>query len=167
MERPLRRTLTLAGLGGVLAGLWGYWRFWWRCCDPDVGAWGASPAWSSTGHMTNVTALNDFVEDHDPCWRHYPIDAAFAILGVDPTGDAPTTPARVERAPGAGSGEVDVSLVYEEADDSVAATRYRFTFLDEGATGGSDGVFRLAQGMREFRCHPGRGHEDWGPTPCA
>ena len=116
--------------------------------------------------MSNVAVFNGFVDDNKPCWRHYPIDAAFAILGIDPTDDAPTTPAQVQRGPGAGSGEVDVTLVFEEADDSVAATRYRFTFVDEGYTGGHDGVFRLIEGMREFRCQPGRGHEDWGTTPC-
>lgn len=163
MGRPLRTTMTLAGIGGLLTGIW---RLWARCCDPDVGAWDASPAWASSGHMTNVAALNAFVEDHGPCWQHHPVSAALAILGVDPTSDAPTTPAQVERAPGAGSGEVDVRVVYEEADDSMAATRSRFTFVDEGYTGGEAGVLRLIEGMREFRCQPGRGHEDWGTTPC-
>jgi hypothetical protein len=117
--------------------------------------------------MTNVDAFRMFVDDARPCWRHYPPAIALAILGIDPSGDEPLEPVIVQRAPSAGSGEVDVTLVFEhEGDDSVAATRYRFTFVDEAFVGGTAGVFRLLEGMREFRCQPGRGQTDWGPAPC-
>lgn len=163
MARALRPVLAVAGLGGVLAWLW---RWWPSCCDPGVGAWASAPEWAASGAMTNVAAFNDFVADSAPCWRHHPVGAALAIIGIDPASDAPTTPLQVTRAPSAGSGEVEVTLVDEQEDDSVAATRHRFTFVDEGVIGGDDGVFRLVQGLREVRCQPGRGHEDWGPTPC-
>lgn len=108
-----------------------------------------------------------FVEDRRPCWRHYPVASAFAIIGIDPTGDAPMDTVAVDRAPSAGSGEVDVTLTYDvEGDDSVAAIRYRFTFVDEAFVGGSSGTHRLVHGLREFRCQPGRGQTDWGPELC-
>jgi len=53
-----------------------------------------------------------------------------------------------------------------EGDDSVAATRYRFTFVDEAVVGGTPSVYRLLEGVREFRCQPGRGQTDWGPDLC-
>lgn len=117
--------------------------------------------------MTNVAAFRTLVEDVDPCWRHYPVAAAFALIGIDPGEGGPMEPVTVELAPSAGSGEVDVVLTFEhEADDSVAATRYRCTFVDEAFVGGTAGRFRLVDALREFRCHPGRGHTDWGPSLC-
>lgn len=53
-----------------------------------------------------------------------------------------------------------------EADDSLAASRHRFTFVDEAFVGGSSGTYRLIAGLREFRCQPGRGQTDWGPELC-
>lgn len=138
-----------------------------RCCDASVGAWADDPSWGADGRMTNVAAFVGFVEDRRPCWRHYPVSSALAVVGIDPGSDAPMAPVTVERAPSAGSGEVDVTLVFEhEGDDSVAATRYRFTFVDEGYVGGTSGELRLLEGVREFRCQPGRGHTDWGTELC-
>ena len=137
------------------------------CCDASVGAWSGLPAWADDGHMTNVGAFVTFVDDVKPCWRHYPPAAALAIVGFDPRGDDPMEPVVIDRAPSAGSGEVDLTLTFEHVgDDSVAATRYRFTFVDEAFVDGTPGVFRLLTGVREFRCHQGRGQTDWGPQLC-
>ena len=165
MKRKLIGVSSATGLAGLVVAFLR--RCLRRCCDASIGAWTDVPARGSDGSMTNVDAFRTFVEDQRPCWRHYPLAAAFAILGIDPSGDAPIEPTIVERAPSAGSGEVDVTLVFEhEGDDSTAATRYRFTFVDEAFVGGTAGVFRLLEGMREFRCHPGRGQTDWGPELC-
>lgn len=138
-----------------------------RCCDASIGAWTDDPSWGADGRMTNVASFVTFVDDRRPCWRHYPVAAALAAVGIDPGGDAPMAPVTAERAPSAGSGEVDVTLVFEhEDDDSVAATRYRFIFVDEAYVGGTPGAFRLLEGLREFRCQPGRGHTDWGTELC-
>lgn len=137
------------------------------CCDPAVGAWSEPPTWGGDGKMTNVAGFVGFVEGADPCWRYDAISSALAVLGIDPGSDAPVEPVLVERTPSAGSGEVDVILIRElDGDDSVAAERYRFTFVDEGFVGGTSGAFRLIEGLRQFRCHPGRGQTDWGTELC-
>lgn len=165
MKRPWSALLAATGIAALVAA--------WRRsrggagCDPDVGAWTGTPTWADDGHMANVAAFVDFVRDAAPCWRHYPPAAALALIGFDPRADSPMEPVIVDRAPSAGSGEVDLTLTFEHAaDDSVAATRYRFTFVDEGYLGGTSGVFRLLSGVREFRCQPGRGQTDWGPELC-
>ena len=164
MQRKLAGALSATGLAGLVVLVR---RCRSRCCASSVGAWTDAPAWAADGRMTNVEAFRTFVDDARPCWRHYPPAAALALVGIDPGGDAPTEPVTVQRAPSAGSGEVDVTLVFEHADDdSVAATRYRFTFVDEAFLGGTAGRFRLLEGMREFRCQPGRGQTEWSPELC-
>lgn len=157
--------LSATGLAGLVAAL--LCRLRRRCCDPAVAAWPDEPAWGDDGLMTNVEAFRSYVESARPCWRHDPIGSSLAILGIDPGADAPIDTVTVDRAPSAGSGEVDVTLTYDlEGDDSVAGKRYRFTLVDEAFVGGSAGTYRLIQGRREFRCHPGRGQTDWGPELC-
>lgn len=138
-----------------------------RCCDPAAGAWPDAPVWAGDGRMSNVAGFVGFVDGADPCWRYDAVSSALAVLGIDPGTDAPIAPVLLERGPSAGSGEVDVVLVRElDGDDSVAAERYRFTFVDEGYVGGTAGAFRLLEGMRQFRCQPGRGQTDWGTDLC-
>lgn len=164
MERRAAQVLSAVGATSLLGWLF---RRRGRCCDASVGAWPGPASWSASGRLEDAADVNSFVDDERPCWRHLPVDFSLAILGIDPGGDAPTDPPLLERTPGAGSGEVDVRLQYDhEGDDSVAATRYRFTFVDGAFTGGSARHFRLIEGVREFRCQPGRGHEDWGPDLC-
>lgn len=165
MNRGVAGSFSAVGLLGLIAAIFRRWRR--ACCDPAVGGWTEDPAWSADGLLGNVGAFNDFVAETRPCWRHDAISAALAALGIDPSGDAPMDTVVVSRAPSAGSGEVDVTLVYEvEGDDSVAGIRYRFTFVDEAFVGGTAGVYRLVEGRREFRCQPGRGQTDWGPELC-
>lgn len=165
MRRTIAGVFSLAGLAGFVAALVRRCRR--RGCDPSVRAWTVAPSWGPDGRMTNVDSFRTFVEEKRPCWRHYPPAAALAIVGIDPRGDEPLEPVIVQRAPSVGSGEVDITLVFEhEGDDSVAATRYRFTFVDEAFLGGPPAVFRLLEGVREFRCQPGRGQTDWGPARC-
>lgn len=166
MDRKTSRALSATGIGAALLALLRWLRRR-RCCDPSVGAWDGAPTWSETGQMTDVEAFQSFVDSARPCWRHYPIAAALAVIGFDPRSDHLSPPATVEQGPSAGSGELDVTLVFEhEDDDSVAATRYRFTFVDEGFVGGTADRYRLLAGLREFRCQPGRGQTDWGPELC-
>jgi hypothetical protein len=137
------------------------------CCTPDVGAWSGQPAWASDGRLTNVASFVAFVVAEDPCWRFYPVTSALALVGTDPASQAPEQTVIVDSAPSAGSGEVDVTLTYEGVkDDSVAAMRYRLTFEDEAFSNGTAGAFKLVAGMREVRCQPGRGQQDWGTDLC-
>jgi hypothetical protein len=171
-DTPRRPSTTAAGLAatGVTAGLLA-----WLCrrrratggCEPTVGAWPGPPQWSADGMLTNAAAFVAFVTAQAPCWRHYPIASALAVIGVDPRSADPEDAVLVESGPSAGSGEVDVRLTYEvHDDDSVAGIRYLLTFADEAFLGGTPGVFRLVAGLREVRCLPGRGQQDWGTDLC-
>lgn len=163
-SRSVARVGGLLGIGGLVA--------WWLrrrcgCCAVGPTSWDAAPTWSTDGTMTNVGAFNAFVAAHEPCWRHYPATAAQVVVGIDVGGGEPTAAITLDQGPGAGSGETDVTIVRDvEGDDSVAAERFMLTFGDEATIGGTTGGHRLLFATRSFRCHPGRGHEDWGTTPC-
>lgn len=158
------RVGSVLGLGGLLAWLL---RRRCRCCDGGRLRWPGTPTWSSAGLMTNVAAVNAFVAAERPCWRHYPESAAQVVLGMDVSGQEPTPAFTLEYHPSAGSGETDVIVTRDVVgDDSVAAERFVVTFGDEAIIGGDVGGHRLLSASRTFRCHPGRGHEDWGTTPC-
>lgn len=170
MEQANRRILTFGGVAALLA-LWRKRRRKRRrrsrCCESGTVAWPAMPSWNADGSMSNVDDYNDFVASERPCYRHYPEAAAQAILGMDPTGASPQSQFLLRYGPSAGSGETDVIITVETlGDDSVEATRYRFTFADEAVLGGTPGVHRLLVGLREVRCHEGRGHTDWGTDLC-
>lgn len=61
-----------------------------------------------------------------------------------------------------GGGEAVVLLTaYGLRDDSVRDERLRLLYRDNGV-----GTWELVDAGRQFRCQPGRGHEDWGPTLC-
>lgn len=138
-----------------------------RCCASGTLTWLDAPAWDADGAMINVDDFNAFSAAERPCYRHYPATAAQAVLGMDPTGASPQSQFLLRYGPGAGSGETDVVITVESlGDDSVEATRYRLTFGDEMVLGGTPGVHRLLAGLREFRCHEGRGHTEWGPSLC-
>lgn len=165
MKRLLALILSATGIAAAVAALRR--RKAQPCCDPAVGEWSGHPSWADDGTMANVDTLVAFVDATKPCWRHYPPAMALAIIGFDPRAQDPMEPVVVDRAPSAGSGEIDLTLTFEHVgDDSVAATRYRFTFVDEAVVDGSPGVFRLLAAVREFRCHQGRGQTDWGPQLC-
>ncbi len=139
-------------------------------CDPDVGGWHGTPRFSEGGWMTNVDRFVAFVEDVDPCWRYVPVACALAVLGIDAwaVGAPGTGGLRIDLADGAGSAEVSVRVTPHQhgQDDSVAAVRYTFVLVDEGASGGKPRRFRLLSGLREVRCQPGRGHRRWAARPC-
>lgn len=138
-----------------------------QCCASGTVAWPAMPTWDADGTMSNVDDFNAFVSDERPCYRHYPEAAAQAIIGMDPTGASPQSQFLLRYGPSAGSGETDVVITVETpGDDSVEATRYRFTFADEAVLDGEAGVHRLLTGVREFRCYEGRGHTEWGTEAC-
>lgn len=117
--------------------------------------------------MTNVDDVNAFLAAERPCYRYYPEALAQAVLGMDPSGSQPQDPFTLAYHPGAGSGETDVTILFEDLeDDSVSAVRYVLTFGDEAVIGGSVGGHRLLAATRSLRCQPARGHQDWGPEPC-
>lgn len=160
----LRGVGGLIGLGGLLAWLL---RRRCRCCDGGRVRWPGTPAWSPSGSMTNVGDVNSFIAAERPCWRYYPESAGQVVLGMDVSGQEPTPAFTLEYHPSAGSGETDVIVTRDVVgDDAVAAERFVLTFGDEAIIGGDVGGHRLLSASRSFRCHPGRGHEDWGTTPC-
>ncbi|MCC5947896.1 MAG: hypothetical protein JJT89_05520 [Nitriliruptoraceae bacterium] len=168
MDTPARQRIALGGIGGLIAALLAFWRRRRRtCCDPEAGAWSGPPDFSDTGQMTNVDAFAAYVTEHDPCWRTQPIASALAVIGIDPTSADAQDPFTVQQGPSAGSGEVDVVLTFEVTDDdSVAGIRYQLTFVDGDFLDPTEPGFRLVAGLRQLRCQPGRGQQDWGTALC-
>lgn len=157
------RLLGLMGLARLVAWVAGRR----RCCVSGNVQWPDTPVWAADGALANVASFNSFVDTERPCYRHYPEAAAQIVLGMDPSGSRPQEAFVLAYHPGAGSGETDVVIILEiDGDDSVAAERYVLTFVDEIVVGGTPGVHRLVYGTRQFRCHPGRGQQNWATTPC-
>jgi hypothetical protein len=52
------------------------------------------------------------------------------------------------------------------ADDSVRSIRYRVEFLATANTVPADQVWSLVWAGSQFKCQPGRGHQDWSTELC-
>ena len=78
--------------------------------------------------------------------------------------------------PEAGKSEISVETNYPRAvaivtqvgigDDSIRSIRYRAEFLATSNTVPSDQVWTLVWAGSQFKCQPGRGHQDWSSKLC-
>jgi hypothetical protein len=131
------------------------------CTGSDDGgaAWDGPPEPAGDG----TVSVEDFVayqDDVDERWELAAETVATEFLRLDERTASRTTIAGTSE--GEGDGPRTVVVTFEGLfDDSVRAERWTLQLQPHGD------AFGLESGVRTFRCHPGRGHEDFAPEPCA
>ena len=137
--------LVLAGCGGS---------------DVDVELVWAGPPEAGEAGGVSVNGFASFQGSVDEPWERSPAMAAGEFLRLDERTAARTTiDARAETGEGTGTQTVVVTLD-GLADDSVRAERWTLGFEPE------DEVYVLTAALREQRCQPGRGHDEFSAVPC-
>jgi hypothetical protein len=138
--------LALAGCGGS---------------DVDVELVWAGPPEAAEAGGVSVDGFASFQGSVDEAWERSPAMATGEFLRLDERTAARTTiDAQAETGEGTGPQTVTVTLD-GLADDSVRAERWTLGFEPE------DGIYVLAAALRQQRCQPGRGHQDFSAEPCA
>jgi hypothetical protein len=142
--------LVLAGL--TLAG-----------CGSDVEVelvWSGPPE-PGAGGVVPVDGFAAYQRGVDEHWEHSPAMAAGEFLRLDErtasriTVDADAGPE--------GTGPQTVVVTLEGVpDDSVRTERWTLGFEEDE----DEGVYTLTAALREQRCRPGRGHEDFSADYC-
>jgi len=137
--------LALAGCGGS---------------DVDVELVWAGPPEAGEAGGVSVNGFASFQGSVDEAWERSPAMAAAEFLRLDERAVARTTiDARAETGEGTGPQTVIVTLD-GLADDSVRAERWTLGFEPE------DEIYVLTAALREQRCQPGRGHQEYSAAPC-
>jgi hypothetical protein len=132
------------------------------CGGSDVEVdlvWAGPPEAGEAGGVP-VNGFASFQGSVDEPWERSPALAAGEFLRLDERTAARTTiDARAESGEGTAPQTVVVTLD-GLADDSVRAERWTLGFEPE------DEIYVLAAALRQQRCQPGRGHQDFTPEPC-
>jgi hypothetical protein len=132
------------------------------CSGSDVDVelvWAGPPEPGEAGGVS-VDGFASFQGSVDEQWERSPALAAGEFLRLDERTAARTTiDARAEIGEGTGPQTVIVTLD-GLADDSVRAERWTLGFEPEGE------IYVLTGALREQRCQPDRGHQDFSATPC-
>lgn len=131
-------------------------------CGDDVQVelvWGGPPKPSAAG-VVSVNGFAGFQDNVDEPWERSPAMAAGEFLRLDER-----TAVRVTidaKASPEGRGPQTVTVTLDGLlDDSVRAERWTLGFeqLDVG-------TYRLTAALREQRCQPNRGHQDFSADDC-
>jgi hypothetical protein len=129
------------------------------CGASDEQAWSGPPAPDADGNVT-VDTFEAYREAVDEQWESTPVLVATEFVKLDDRTAAKTSIA----GNGVGTPEEGqrVTIVFTELlDDAVNAERWVLQLAP------SDDGYRLVSATRTQRCQPGRGHEEFGPEPCA
>jgi hypothetical protein len=130
-------------------------------CGSDVSVdlvWGGPPE-PGAGGVVSVGGFAAYQQEIDEHWERSAAMAAAEFLRLDERTAVRTTIEGTASAEGAGSQTVTVTLD-GLLDDSIRAERWTLGF-DE-----VDGVYTLTAALREQRCQPGRGHQDFTADAC-
>jgi hypothetical protein len=130
-------------------------------CGSDVAVelvWGGPPE-PDQGGVVSVDGFAGYQREVDEHWERSASMAAAEFLRLDERKAVRTTIKGKSSAEGAGPQTVVVTLD-GLADDSIRAERWTLGF-DE-----TDGVYTLTAALREQRCQPGRGHQDFTADVC-
>ena len=130
-------------------------------CGTDVAVelvWGGPPE-PDAGGGVSVDGFAGYQREVDEHWERSAAMAAAEFLRLDERTAARTTIAGKASAEGTGPQTVVVTLD-GLLDDSIRAERWTLGF-DE-----TDGVYTLTAALREQRCQPGRGHQDFSADDC-
>ena len=120
--------------------------------------WGGPPQ-PGAGGVVSVDGFAAYQREVDEHWERSAAMAAAEFLRLDERRAARTTIDGKASAEGIGPQTVVVTLD-ALLDDSIRAERWTLGF-DE-----TDGVYTLTAALREQRCQPGRGHQDFSADPC-
>jgi hypothetical protein len=131
-------------------------------CDGGNGdgdaTWPGPPEPAADG-SASVEEFADYRADVDERWEASAELIAAEFLRLDERTAVRTTIAGV--GVGEGEGPRTVVVTFDGLlDDSVRAERWTLVFQPDGES------YALESAVRTFRCHPGRGHEDFAPEPC-
>jgi hypothetical protein len=130
-------------------------------CGSDVSVdlvWGGPPE-PEAGGVVSVDGFAAYQREVDEHWERSAAMAAAEFLRLDERKAVQTTIEGKASAEGAGPQTVVVTLD-GLLDDSIRAERWTLGF-DEG-----DGVYTLTAALREQRCQPVRGHQDFSADEC-
>ena len=131
-------------------------------CGNDVDVelvWGGPPD-AEPGGAVSTQGFSAFQQEVDAEWERSPAMAAGIFLRLDERTAARTTIDAKAGPEGGGDQAVTVTLD-GLADDSVRTERWTLGFEEQ-----EDGVYALTGALREFRCHEGRGHQDFAGEAC-
>ena len=130
-------------------------------CGSDTAVelvWGGPPE-PGPGGVVSVDGFASFQRDVDEHWERSAAMAAGEFLRLDERTATTTTIEGTASAEGTGPQTVIVTLD-GLLDDSVRAERWTLGFEDDA------GVYILTAALREQRCQPGRGHQEFSADDC-
>lgn len=130
-------------------------------CGSDVAVelvWGGPPE-PGPGGVVSVDGFASFQQEVDEHWERSAAMAATEFLRLDERTAVTTTIEGKASAEGTGPQTVVVTLD-GLLDDSIRAERWTLGFEEDA------GVYRLTAALREQRCQPGRGHQEFTADDC-
>lgn len=131
-------------------------------CGNDVDVelvWGGPPD-AEPGGAVSTQGFSGFQQEVDAEWERSPAMAAGIFLRLDERTAARTT-IDAKAGPEGGGDQIVTVTLDGLADDSVRTERWTLGFEEQ-----EDGVYALTGALREFRCHEGRGHQDFAGEAC-
>lgn len=131
-------------------------------CGNDVDVelvWGGPPD-AEPGGAVSTQGFSAFQQEVDAEWERSPAMAAGIFLRLDERTAARTT-IDAKAGPEGGGDQIVTVTLDGLADDSVRTERWTLGFEEQ-----EDGVYALTGALREFRCHEGRGHQDFAGEAC-
>ena len=131
-------------------------------CGNDVDVelvWGGPPD-AEPGGAVSTEGFSGFQQEVDAEWERSPAMAAGIFLRLDERTAARTT-IDAKAGPEGGGDQIVTVTLDGLADDSVRTERWTLGFEEQ-----EDGVYALTGALREFRCHEGRGHQDFAGEAC-
>jgi hypothetical protein len=130
-------------------------------CGSDTAVelvWGGPPE-PGPGGVVSVDGFVSFQADVDEHWEGSAAMTAGEFLRLDERTATTTTIEGKASAEGAGPQTVVVTLD-GLLDDSIRAERWTLGFEQDS------GVYTLTAALREQRCQPGRGHQEFSADNC-
>jgi len=130
-------------------------------CGEEVDVefvWGGPPR-PDSGGVVSVNGFRAFQDNVDEHWERSAAMAAAEFLRLDERTAARTTIDGKASSEGTGPQTVTVTLD-GLLDDSIRAERWTLGFERE------DEIYRLTAALREQRCQPRRGHQEFSAEPC-
>jgi len=130
-------------------------------CGSDVSVelvWGGPPR-PEAGGVVSVDGFAAYQREVDEHWERSAAMAAGEFLRLDERKASRTAIDGTASAEGSGPQTVVVTLD-GLLDDSIRAERWTLGFEEDA------GVYTLTAALREQRCQPGRGHQDFSADDC-